>query len=182
MNEGLWAIIGLVVGALLGLLPKLFDMYSSNARDKQEETADLRMMLAMVLVNCVNSTNGFLRQAARLRLDSKQPDRSDVTKDEVDEAVNLAFAMKTAWMHALVSFGDPEPGAKKNDKSEYSKVDIERRQVIRGMLSDLDKTYGIYQDGDRTSGQVIEQRQIFEQLQSIAESSRHRLQELLRLD
>jgi len=182
MNEGLWAIIGLVVGALLGLLPKLFDLYSDSARDEQEQTARLRMMLAGVLMSCVNSTNEFLNQAALLRLDPKSAEGDAAAAAEVRKAVDLAFAMKTAWMHALVSFGDQVRVDKPIDK---------RRQVIQGMLKDLDETYGIYQDGGVTpdieigpqlpSEQIIEPRQVIAQLQSIAALSRPRLQQLLGL-
>jgi hypothetical protein len=172
MNEGLWAIIGLVVGALLGLLPKLFDLYSNSAREEQEQTARLRMMLAGVLMSCVNSTNEFLNHAALLRLGPRPAEGDLVPAAEVRQAVDLAFAMKTAWMHALVSFGDRVGVDEPIDR---------RRQVIQGMLNDLDETYGIYQDGGVTPEQVIDQRQVLEQLQEVATLSRTRLQQLLRL-
>ena len=57
VSAPLWGLIGLVVGALLGLLPKIFDLYSASSRGEQEQVARLRMMLANVLMNCVHSTH-----------------------------------------------------------------------------------------------------------------------------
>ena len=161
-----WALVGIVVGALLGLLPKLFDLHSTSSRDEQEQMSRLRMMLANVLMNCVHSTNEFLNQAVMIRLDPAPSDGEKATEADLRKAIDLAFAMKTAWMDALVSFGD-----RVNDKDPVDR----RRVVIQGMLKDLDDTYGIYQGAEVTPEQIIVQ------LNAVATLARTRLQQLIGL-
>lgn len=166
VNAPAWGLIGIVVGAVLGLLPKFFDLYSTSSRGEQEQVARLRMMLANVLMNCVHSTNEFLNQAALLRLDPAPSDGAETTDADLRKTIELAFAMKTAWMDALVSFGDPT-----GDKEPVDR----RRAVIQKMLKDLDDTYGVYQAAEATPEQIIVQ------LQQIAAVSRTQLQQLIGL-
>jgi hypothetical protein len=164
MSDGAWAVVGVLIGALMGLIPRLFDQRSSTTREKQEQEARLRAMLAGVLMKCVHSTNDFLNQwAATLRLD---PAGGVVGADDLRKAMQLAFEMKTAWMDTLVSFGDPAEGTEPSDR---------RRRVIELMLSEVDTTYDRYQDGDVTTEQVTAQ------LQEISRISRLRLNELIGL-
>jgi hypothetical protein len=160
-TEG-WAIIALVVGAMLGLVPRYFDERSSNARDKREQDARLRAMLAGVLVKCVQSTNDFLAQAATLRFDREAIAQGTDPEADLLKAKELAFEMKTAWMEALVSFGDPIHGAESSDW---------RPDVIKNMLREVDETYP--DDGVVTTDQVTVQ------LGKIATIARARLNELI---
>jgi len=165
MNEAVLVLIGTVVGALAGLLPKLFDMLSSSQSEEQEQAARLRMMLAGVLMSCVQSTNEFLDQAALLLL-ARNSEGEEVASDELRKAVSLAFAMKTAWMYALVSFGDSVDGKQPVDP---------RRNTIAAMLEKLDTTYAMHQAAEVTPERVIDQ------LLEVATLSRSALQELIGL-
>ncbi len=165
MSEGAWALAGLVIGALLGLVPRFFEMRSNRISADQEQTARLRAMLAGVLMKCVHSTNEFLKaRAATIGFEPTSTDRSDVTDDDLHAAMDLAFEMKTAWMETLVSFGDPVKGNETSDS---------RRGVIQQMLNELDVTYDRYQGGGVTRDQLNAQ------LGEIARISRTRLNELI---
>jgi hypothetical protein len=164
MSEAAFVLIGTVVGALAGLLPKFIDMISSSEDEEQEQAARLRMMLAGVLMSCVQSTNEFLDQAALLVL-ARNTEGEEVAAEELRKAVSLAFDMKTAWMYALVSFGD----------SVDAKDVDPRRNTIADMLKKLDGTYAMYQAAEVTPERVIDQ------LLEIAALSRSALQELIGL-
>jgi hypothetical protein len=165
MSEAAFVLIGTVVGALAGLLPKFIDMISSSESEEQEQAARLRMMLAGVLMSCVQSTNEFLDQAALLLL-ARNTEGEDVAAEELRKAVSLAFAMKTAWMYALVSFGDSIDGKQPADP---------RRNTIAEMLEKLDTTYAMHQTAEVTPERVVDQ------LLEIATLSRGALQELIGL-
>lgn len=166
MSEPALVLIGTIVGAFAGLLPRLLDMISGNSTGKQQEKAQLKMMLAGVLMSCVQSTNEFLENAARLRLDQHTSADENTANEHLRETVKSAFAMKSAWMNALVSFGDP---AKRNEPLD------ERRRTIQRMLRDLDKTYDMYQVDE------VSRKRIIEQLQQVERLSRNALNGLVRL-
>jgi hypothetical protein len=162
MSEAVFVLIGTVVGALAGLVPKLIEMFSSSQSQEREEAAQLRMMLTGTLMNCVQSANEFLDQAALLVL-ARSTEGEEVSADELRKAVSLAFAMKTAWMYALVSFGDSMvPGDR-------------HRETIAEMLQKLDDTYARHQAAEVTPESVIDQ------LLEIGTLSRTALQTLIGL-
>jgi hypothetical protein len=170
MSDAAFLLIGAVVGAVAGLLPKVLDLITGSSSDKQEEDARLRMMLAGTLMSCVQSTNEFLEKFAQLRLDQTSSAGAEDEAFTADprEAVNAAFDMKTAWMNALISFGDPSGGKEPLD---------DRRGTIQRMLTELDDTYRVHEDADRSS----EPERIIKQLQKVAALSRSALQELIGL-
>lgn len=165
MTEAVLLLIGSIVGALFVLIPKLIEMTSGSKREKQEHDARLRMLLAGVLMSCVESTNQFLDQAALLLL-ARTTDGEKVAPDELRKGVNLAFAMKTAWMYALVSFGD--------SVDEKKPVD-DRPMIIADLLTKLDATYDMHQATEVTPDRVLDQ------LLEIAALSRRALQDLVGL-
>ena len=165
MNEAVLVLIGTAIGALAGLLPKVVEMMTSSKREKQEQAARLRMMLAGVLMSCVESTNKFLDQNTLLML-AKSTDGQQVSSEELHKAINLAFAMKTAWMYALVSFGDSVDDKKPVD---------DRPEIIRKFVKELNGTYDMHQAAAVTPDRVLDQ------LRDIATLSREALQELIRL-
>ena len=153
-----WGFFGVVVGALLGLLPKLFDVFSGDKSGQQEQVARMKMMLANVLMNCVHATNEFLNQVAKLHLDSSLRGEGEGTGADLQRSIDLAFAMKTAWMDALISFGDRG--------SDKEPVDP-RRAVIQKMLKDLDATYDQYRETEATPELIVAQLQQIERLSRI---------------
>lgn len=121
-------------------------------------------------MSCVQSANEFLERSAQLRLDEYSSAGEEATNAHLREAVASAFRMKTAWMHALVSFGDPSDGKERLDA---------RRVTIQRMLRELDETYDVHQ-GDEQGDETPTER-IVEQLRQVETLSRNALQELIGL-